>query len=364
MRTSPEPSSSLHRSMSLSALPRSSLNPFTLSGGRGHSTSGNHDDELDMIKEIIDRDNSLIDHTHTHHHHHHSLTNIPAELSISLPALHPSEELQVLHAYNSAPIIAHPSSSSASTTSTRTLHPNTHNSPNTEPLLPPNIMTGINGTIPDFLTHTSHKEEVGGFTTDMFQFNNSSHPHHQSYTQSSNSAHHCQQSDSAHSSSTTVANVEFKPNFNSGGSDTGSQPLPPLSPHIPILSEMLHTSSDLAPPPPLSSSLLRSALSTPVYPMTSSSVPSSTETNAESAHIAREAEVLCMEGGSSSSESVLRGKNSGVREGGELDISVVVNQHARTSSENTPPPPLPAAPLNVSIHHNMYNIALYPYIQV
>ena len=81
LRSSPEPSlpSSLHRSMSLSALPRGTLHPFPLGSGRGHS-SGNHDDELDMIKEIIDRDNSLIDHSH-----HHSLTGVPAELSLSLP---------------------------------------------------------------------------------------------------------------------------------------------------------------------------------------------------------------------------------------------------------------------------------------
>lgn len=306
LRASPEPSlpSALHRSMSLSALPHGPRHPFALTG-RGHSTSDNHDDELDMIKEIIDRDDPLVGPSH-----HHSLTNIPAELSVSLPALHPSEGLQVLHTYNSAPAIAH-----SSTSGSLSLHKTSHTAPS--PTLISGIMSGLNGTMPDFLSETlpSHKET--GFNSDIFPFSASlSSNLHQSYThrQSSNSAH-CLHSDSTHSS--TTEQKPSLPNFNPA--EPTSLTSHPHSPHLPVLSDVLQTS-------PVPSSLLRSALSTPVHP-----VPGEKKT--ESAHVAREAEVLCggrRGGGVLEEERTRESRESreGGIEGGELDISVIINQHA------------------------------------
>lgn len=290
IRTSPEPSA-LQRSMSLSALPHGSRHPFAITG-RGHSTSDNHDDELDMIKEIIDRDDPLVGPSH-----HHSLTNIPAELSVSLPVLHPSEGLQVLHTYNSAPAIAHSSTSRS--------HKTNQTAPS-DPSLMSGIMTGLNGTIPDFLSDSIQPHKEASYTSDMFPFSASPSSNlHQSYThrQSSNSTH-CLHSNSSHSST-----AEQKPshtNFNPG--DTTSHP---HSPHLPVLSEILQTD-------PVPSSLLRSALSTPVQ-----HVPVE---KTESAHIAREAEVLC--GGRGGGGVLVEERNRENVEGGELDISIIINQHA------------------------------------
>lgn len=300
IRTSPEPAlpSALQRSMSLSALPHGTRHPFAMTG-RGHSTSDNHDDELDMIKEIIERDDPLVGPSH-----HHSLTNIPAELSVSLPVLHPSEGLQVLHTYNSAPAIAHSSTSRS--------HKTSQTAPSESSLMS-GIMSGLNGTIPDFLSDSIPPHKEAGYTSDIFSYSASPSSNlHQSYThrQSSNSTH-CLHSDSSHSSTT-----EQKPSLtNFNPSETTSLPPHPRSPHLPVLSEILQTD-------PVPSSLLRSALSTPVQ--------HAPPEKAESAHIAREAEVLCggRGGGGVLVEERNRDNVEGGMEGGELDISVIINQHA------------------------------------
>ena len=67
----------------------------------------------------------------------------------------------------------------------------------------------------------------------------------------------------------------------------------------------------------------------------------------------REAEVLCVEGGEGGGgggEGVkrLEGEARGVGDEGELDIAVVVNQHARGSCNVTTPPPPPALASTVS----------------
>lgn len=62
------------------------------------------------------------------------------------------------------------------------------------------------------------------------------------------------------------------------------------------------------------------------------------ERKTEAAHVVREAEVLC---GEVMGEGVIgEGESSdSLREGGELDIAVIVNQHASLkSSDETPPP--------------------------
>ncbi|CAI8047716.1 hypothetical protein GBAR_LOCUS26402, partial [Geodia barretti] len=328
LRSSPEPAlpSSLHRSMSLSALSRCSQHPFGL-GGRGrHSTSDNHDDELDMIKEIIDRDDSLVGHQH-------SLTGLPAELSVSLPVLYPSEGLQVLHAYNSAPVIAH--TSSAPPTGHAPHKPNTSMA---DSLLPPGLMSGLNGAISDFLTDTlpSHKDGFG-FSSDLFSFSaphSASNTLHQ-YTQnlSSGASAHPTPSDSTQSSIDHENKPSSLTNFNPGNTR-----LPTPHPQSPTLSEMLQTTPDSA----SSSSLLRSALSAPVFPPPSSSSSTSLgDRKTEPAQVAGDPEVLCPGGTGrrrKRKEGVMvvdAGEGGGgevVGDGGELDIAVIVNQHAGVTS--------------------------------